>query len=75
MENKKPISPQQQLWKETSVVQQQKLAPLLRIVKPRYQEDLCLGLVAYIRFDIYRPFANPVMQCLYEQCIDIVLIP
>lgn len=66
------ISPQQQLWNETSHIEQQQLMLMLRPFKNQYQQDLCYGLVAWLRFGINRPFENPVMQMAYEKCLGIV---
>jgi len=69
------LTPQQQLWNETSDEQHLELAKVLRLLKKRSQEDLCLGLVAYLRFGICRPFHDPLMQSLYQQCLMIVSNP
>ena len=38
------------------------LQPLL----PAYRDDLCLAIIAYIRFGIRRPYTNKFMWALFE---------
>ena len=42
---------------------------LMQIIEPlneQCREDLLLAVVAYIRFGIKRPFANPLMQVIFN---------
>lgn len=66
------ITPQQQLWKETPEQYHVRLASVLAHLKLGSQEDLCLALVAYIRFGIRRTFANQFMDMVFADCIDML---
>lgn len=60
------ITPQQQLWKLTTAMQHKFLRETLCCLRPDKQEDLCIALVAYIRFGIVREFENIFMMVLFE---------
>lgn len=66
------ITPQQQLWELTNERQHYIFRQVFRRIKKRDQEDLCYGMIAYIRFKIRRPFESPFMQTLFESFIDLV---
>lgn len=66
------ITPQQQLWALTNDRQQRVLRQVLRRLKKRDQEDLCYGMVAFMRFGICRPYECPFMQAIYESFIELV---
>lgn len=70
-ENKmKRIKPQQQVWKHLLTDDQRAIfAQNLRHLKPRSQEDLCYGLLAYIRWGIVRPFEDPWINRIYQSLI------
>lgn len=36
------------------------------------REDLCLAIVAYVRFGMKRPFANPLMQVIFQSFIELL---
>lgn len=66
------VTPQQQLWELTSPHQHHIFREVFRHVKKRDQEDLCYGMIAYIRFKIRRPFESPFMQALYGGFIELI---
>lgn len=67
------ISPQQQLWELTDERQHYIFREVFRRIKKRDQEDLCHGMIAFIRFKIRRPFESPFLQILFESFIDLVV--
>ena len=52
----KQVSPQQQVWQHLRTDDQRVvLATNLRHLKHRTQEDICYGILAYLRWGILRP--------------------
>lgn len=70
----KRVTPQQQLWSLTNPDQQKTIRELFRRIKKRDQEDLCYGIVAYIRFGIQREYPSEFMQTMYETLIDLTIL-
>ena len=67
----KKISPQQQVWEHLRTDEQRTiLAQNLRHLKHRTQEDICYGILAFIRWGIERHFEDP---CLENYNNDILL--
>lgn len=66
------VTPQQQLWRLTNEQYHAYLASTLRYLKNHAQEDLCLALVAYIRFGIRRTFINQFMARVFADCICVL---
>lgn len=64
-------SPQTQLWEMTTECQHDIIRQVLRRLKKRDQQDLCYGLIAYLRFKIRRTFECRFMQVLFESFIDL----
>lgn len=55
----KRISPQQQVWQHLRTDEQRAiLADNFRHLKHRTQQDICYGLLAYLRWGIIRPFED-----------------
>lgn len=55
----KHISAQQQVWQHLRTDDQRDiLAKNLRHLKHRTQEDICYGILAYLRWGIIRPFED-----------------
>ena len=65
-------SPQQQLWELTNESQHNIFKEVFRRLKKRDQEDLCYGMIAYIKFGFRRPFASMFMQIIFESFIEMV---
>lgn len=65
------VTPQQQLWELTQDRFRDNMREIFRRIKKHDQEDLCLGMIAYIRFKIHRPFDSTFMQSLYEKLINL----
>lgn len=65
------LTPQQQLWEISNESQHRIFRQVMRRLKKRDQEDLCYGMIAYIRFGVRRPFECPFMQVLFESFIDL----
>lgn len=52
-------SPQAQVWELLKTEEQKAyMADALRHVKKKDQEDLCYGIIAYLRWHITRPFED-----------------
>lgn len=66
------LTPQEQLWELIGSYQRSIISMVFRRLKNRDQEDLCYGLIAYLRYGIHRPFADSFMQSLYFSLIDLV---
>lgn len=67
----KRVSPQQQLWDElASDEQREVIATNLRYIKKRLQGELCLALVAFLRFGIRRTFGNSWQNHYLKGLID-----
>ena len=68
----KSVNPQQQLWESTPEAYHGYLACMLGHLKKESQEDICIALVAYIRFGLRRPFGDPFMKLVFNLCIDLL---
>lgn len=69
--NPTPVTPYQQLLPLLATSQQhQALSTLADILQPQYFDDLCLAIIAYIRFGIRRPFHNKAMYAILDAFIQ-----
>ena len=70
----KRISPQKQLWRLLNERQKQKFAKSFYILRNQCQEDICLALIAYIKYGIEPNFSNPLQAAIFDLlAIDIDL--
>ncbi|MDO4959322.1 MAG: hypothetical protein Q4E68_08750 [Prevotellaceae bacterium] len=61
------ITPQQQVWKYLRTDDQRAiLAQNFRHIKRRTQEDICYGLLAFLRWGIIRPFEDKWVNKLFQ---------
>lgn len=64
------VTPQQQLWKALSQREQNVVRPVLAVLRPNYQEDLCYALLAYINYGMCEPtFLNPFLRATFSTLI------
>ena len=72
-ENKTPIvfppSVQSDLFNYLKPEQQERLKPILRIIKHPYQEDLCISLLDYLEGSGNLPINNPILDGLKQSII------
>ena len=66
------VSAQQQLWRLTNEQYHDYMASTLRYLRLHAQEDLCLALVAYIRYGIRRTFVNQFMARVFADCVCVL---
>lgn len=66
----KQLTPFQQLQLEVASPEQLAfIVEALLPLKDEYRDDLCLSLVAYMRFRIPREFGNRLIQSIYDTAI------
>lgn len=66
----KHVSPQQQVWQHLRTDEQRAiLAENFRHMKRRTQEDICYGILAYIRWGIVRPFEDKWIKRHFDSII------
>ena len=66
----KHFSPQQQVWQHLRTDEQRViLAENFRHLKHRTQEDICYGILAYIRWGIVRPFEDKWVKRHFDSII------
>lgn len=66
----KRVTPQQQVWEILHTDDQKAiLAANLRHVKKQTQEDICYGILAFVRWGIIRPFDDIWVNRLYQSLI------
>lgn len=66
----KHVSPQQQVWQHLRTDDQRViLAENFRHLKYRTQEDICYGILAYIRWGIVRPFEDKWVKRHFDSII------
>lgn len=66
----KHVTPQQQVWEMLRTDNQKAiLAANLRHVKHRTQEDICYGLIAFLRWGIIRPFEDQWVNRLFQSLV------
>ena len=66
----KHVSPQQQVWQHLRTDGQRAiLATSLRHLKRRTQENICYGILAYIRWGILRPFEDKWLKGHFDNII------
>jgi len=66
----KQLTPQQQLWKALRTDEQRAaFARHFHHIKHRTQADLCLGILAYIRWGIIRDYENPWINSYFRLII------
>lgn len=66
----KRVSPQQQVWQHLRTDEQRAvIAQNLRHLKSREQEDLCYGIIAFLRWGIERPFEDQWLNRLYQSLL------
>lgn len=66
----KHVTPQQQVWEMLRTDDQKAiLAANLRHVKYRTQEDICYGLIAFLRWGIIRPFEDKWVNRLFQSLV------
>lgn len=74
-ENKTPIvfpsSVQIDLFNYLKPDQQEILKPILRIIKHRYQEDLCISLLDYLEGFGNQPIGNQTLEFLKQSIIEV----
>lgn len=73
MGKRKFITPLDQCLSELQTEAQKHL--LMQNLEPlneQSREDLCLAIVAYIRFGIKRPFGNPLMHVIFTSYIEVI---
>lgn len=69
----KSITPKQQLWKHLNFRQQLKFDEALSVLNATAQDDICLGVVAFIRFGIHPEYKNAITQIISELFIIDIL--
>lgn len=62
----KRISPQKQLWRLLNERQQRKFKKSFSILRIQCQEDLCYGLIAYIKYGIEPTYPNPLQSAIFD---------
>lgn len=67
------ITPFQQVWNATSNREHQLIKPILDPLDLQQQEDICLALVAWLRFGIRREFGDPELNDVFIQLIDLII--
>lgn len=67
------ITPFQQVWNATSNREHQLIKPILDPLDLQHQEDICLALVAWLRFGIRREFWDPELNDVFIQLIDLII--
>ena len=66
----KHVSPQQQVWQHLRTDDQRViLAENFRHLKHRTQEDICYGILAYLRWGILRPFEDKWLKRQFDAII------
>ena len=64
------VSPQQQVWKYLRTDDQRAtLAENFRHLKHRTQEDLCYGIIAWLRWGIIRPYTDAWVNRTFQAII------
>lgn len=64
------ISPQQQVWELLQTDDQKAiLAANLRHLKKQTQEDICYGIIAFLRWGIIRPFEDQWVNRHYQSLV------
>ena len=70
----KRVTPQQQVWKHLRTDDQRSFfAKQLRHLKPRTQEDLCYGILAYIRWGVTRPYDDRFVNTIYQSLVIYIM--
>lgn len=73
MYNYKKVSPYDQVKEGTTEREQQLMAPILETLDEQSHEDICLALVAWLRFGIRREFWDPELNDVFIQLIDLII--
>jgi len=63
---------QQQLWALTDEAQHESIREVFRHLKKSAQENLALGMIAYIKYGIRYPYENLLMSTLFESFVDLL---
>lgn len=64
------VTPQQQVWALLKTDDQKAIiAATLRHLKKRTQEDICYGIIAYLRWGINRPFTDRWLNIQFQSLI------
>lgn len=66
------VTPQRQLWNMLPGQYHRPMAEVFDHLKKASQEDIALGLIAYVRFGIKRSFANPFLKAVFDHLIYIL---
>lgn len=73
MAKQKKVTPFCQLFRELKTQQEKDI--LYESVEPLrddYRDDLCLSILAYVKFGVPRKFDNPLMQVIYQSYIELL---
>ena len=65
-----PPSTQVDLFNYLKPHQREAIRPYLRIVKPQYQEKLCVSLLDYLEGHGLNPLMQPVLNLLQEEIVQ-----
>ena len=66
-----PPSIQSDLFNYLKSEQQEKLKPILRIVKRPYQAKLCVALIDYLEGNGNQPIGNPMLDKIQRNIIEV----
>lgn len=67
------ITPFQQVWNATSNREHQLIKPILDPLDLQKKEDICLALMAWLKFGIRRPFADEMLSAILTEIIDLLI--
>lgn len=65
-----PPSVQADLWQYLKPSQKEFVKPILRLLKPRAQEELCVALIDYLEQGDLIPPADTVLSGIFYYCVQ-----